>query len=74
MFPPPEPLEAALSGADDRLRLSHWLPPQEGIVPRVRTGRRWVSVLRRFGVASRARTLGRLGAHRGLKVSELEII
>ena len=42
---PPEPLEAALSGADDRLRLSHWLPPQEGIAPRVRIGRRWVSVL-----------------------------
>ena len=41
----PKPLEALLSGADDRLRLNHWLPPQEGIVPRVRIGRRWVSVL-----------------------------
>jgi sulfoxide reductase catalytic subunit YedY len=44
-FTTPEPLEAALSGADDRLRLSDWLPPQDGIVPRVRIGRRWVSVL-----------------------------
>jgi len=40
-----EPLEARLSDAEDRLLLNHWLPPQEGIVPRVRIGRRWVSVL-----------------------------
>lgn len=32
----PEPLEILLSDADDRLLLNHWLPPQEGIVPRVR--------------------------------------
>ena len=41
----PEPLEAALTGADDRLRLNHWMPPQAGIVPRIRIGQRWVSVL-----------------------------
>ena len=41
----PEPLEAALTGADDRLRLNHWLPPQTGIVPRIRIGQRWVNVL-----------------------------
>ena len=41
----PEPLEGALTGADDRLLLNHWLPPQEGIVPRVRIGQRWISVL-----------------------------
>jgi sulfoxide reductase catalytic subunit YedY len=41
----PEPLEGALTGADDRLLLSHWLPPQEGIAPRVRIGQRWISVL-----------------------------
>ena len=41
----PEPLEGALTGADDRLLLNHWLPPQSGIVPRIRIGRRWVSVL-----------------------------
>ena len=41
----PQPLEAALTGADDRLRLNHWLPPQAGIVPRIRLGQRWVSTL-----------------------------
>ena len=41
----PDPLEATLSGADDRLLLSHWLPPKEGIAPRVRIGRRWISLL-----------------------------
>ena len=41
----PEPLEAALTGADDRLRLNHWLPPQTGIVPRICIGQRWVNVL-----------------------------
>lgn len=40
-----KPLESALTGADDRLRLNHWLPPQNGIVPRIRIGRRWVSTL-----------------------------
>jgi len=38
-------LAAKLSAADDRILLSHWLPPQEGIVPRLRIGRRWVSTL-----------------------------
>ena len=40
-----EPLEAALTSADDRLHLSHWLPPQNGIAPRIRIGQRWVNVL-----------------------------
>jgi len=40
-----EPLEGALTGADDRLRLNRWLPPQDGIVPRVHIGKRWVNVL-----------------------------
>ena len=43
--PPHDPLAAKLSAADDRILLSHWLPPQEGIVPRIRIGRRWVSTL-----------------------------
>ncbi len=38
-------LAANLSAADDRILLSHWLPPQEGIAPRIRIGRRWVSTL-----------------------------
>ena len=42
---PHDPIAASLTPADDRLVLSHWLPPQEGIVPRVRIGRRWVNVL-----------------------------
>ena len=41
----PEPLEKMLTGADDRLRLNHWMPPQAGIVPRIRLGQRWVSIL-----------------------------
>ncbi|MEO8926415.1 MAG: molybdopterin-dependent oxidoreductase [Caulobacteraceae bacterium] len=40
-----DPLAAALSDADDRLRLSHWLPPRAGIAPRVRIGQRWISTL-----------------------------
>ncbi len=40
-----DPLAAKLTPADDRILLNHWLPPQEGIVPRVRLGTRWVSVL-----------------------------
>ncbi len=40
-----DPLAASLSVADDRILLSHWLPPQEGIVPRIRVGTRWISML-----------------------------
>ncbi|MDQ2803426.1 MAG: oxidoreductase, partial [Pseudomonadota bacterium] len=43
--PPHDPIEADLSRADDRMVLSDWLPPQEGIVPRIRIGRRWISIL-----------------------------
>ncbi|MBV1800363.1 molybdopterin-dependent oxidoreductase [Siccirubricoccus sp. G192] len=43
--PPHDPIAASLAPADDRILLSHWLPPSEGIVPRLRVGRRWVSVL-----------------------------
>jgi sulfoxide reductase catalytic subunit YedY len=41
----PELLEAALTHADDRLLADHWMPPQAGVVPRVRVGRRWISLL-----------------------------
>ena len=40
-----EPLESALTDADDRLLLNHWMPPQAGIVPRIRIGQRWLSTL-----------------------------
>ena len=46
-LPPPvhDPLAASLTQADDRVLLNHWLPPQAGIVPRIRFGSRWVNVL-----------------------------
>jgi len=34
-----------LSTADDRVRLNEWLPPQAGVIPRVRIGRHWINVL-----------------------------
>ena len=35
-FPiPHDPIEANLSGADDRVLLSEWLPPQAGMVPKI---------------------------------------
>lgn len=41
----PEPLRASLSDADDRIRLNHWMPPQQGIFPRIRIGQRWFNTL-----------------------------
>lgn len=43
--PPHDPLAAALTGADDRIRLAHWLPPRAGVIPRMRIGARWISTL-----------------------------
>jgi DMSO/TMAO reductase YedYZ molybdopterin-dependent catalytic subunit/thiosulfate reductase cytochrome b subunit len=40
-----DPLRGSLSGADDRLRADHWMPPQWGILPRIRIGRRWFNTL-----------------------------
>lgn len=45
MLPRHDPLEVSLSSADDRVRLSHWMPPQAGVMPKVRIGRHWVSLL-----------------------------
>src|SRR4029077_18117183 len=42
---PPEPLRPRLSGADDRMRLDHWMAPQQGIAPRIWIGRRWINTL-----------------------------
>ena len=44
-LPPHDPIASTLSAADDRIVVSEWLPPQEGIVPRIRIGRRWISML-----------------------------
>lgn len=38
-------LEMQLTGAADSLPQENWMPPQTGIVPQVRIGRRWISVL-----------------------------
>jgi DMSO/TMAO reductase YedYZ molybdopterin-dependent catalytic subunit/thiosulfate reductase cytochrome b subunit len=38
-------LAMQLSSADDRVRLSQWLPPQAGVVPKIRLGQRWLNVL-----------------------------
>jgi thiosulfate reductase cytochrome b subunit len=43
--PTRDTLAAELSKADDRLLLSHWLPPRYGIVPHIRFGRRWFNTL-----------------------------
>jgi methionine sulfoxide reductase catalytic subunit len=40
-----DPIATSLSAADDRVRLSAWLPPRDGVVPRIRLGRRWINVL-----------------------------
>src|ERR1700732_3733946 len=40
-----DPLEANLSPADDRVLLNNWLPPQVGVVPKMRIGQRWINVL-----------------------------
>ena len=44
-LPVHDPLEVSLSSADDRVRLSHWMPPQAGVMPKIRIGRHWVSLL-----------------------------
>lgn len=32
-----DPLRTVLSDTDNRLLVSHWMPPQSGIAPRIRT-------------------------------------
>ncbi|HKN85479.1 MAG TPA: molybdopterin-dependent oxidoreductase [Nitrospiraceae bacterium] len=34
-----------MTSADDRIVLTDWLPPREGIVPHIRIGKRWISLL-----------------------------
>lgn len=43
--PAHDPIEAKLSSADDRVLLNDWLPPQIGVVPKIRIGRHWINVL-----------------------------
>ena len=56
--PSGDPFEMSLSGADDRLRLSKWLPPRAGIVPHIRIGGRWINILWVVPLASVALILG----------------
>ncbi len=39
-----DPLATLLTHADDRVDVNHWLPPQAGVFPEVRIGRRWFSM------------------------------
>src|SRR6185503_5964685 len=43
--PAHDPIETKLSSADDRVLLNDWLPPQIGVVPKIRIGRHWINVL-----------------------------
>jgi len=36
--------ETKLTHADDRIRLSDWLPPQWGLIPHIRLGKQWVNI------------------------------
>ena len=38
-------LEKKLSCAADSLQMDRWMPPQAGIVPHIRIGRRWINIL-----------------------------
>jgi sulfoxide reductase catalytic subunit YedY len=40
-----DPLSQKLTFADDRIKLSEWLPPRSGIIPHIRFGTRWISIL-----------------------------
>ncbi|HUI90017.1 MAG TPA: molybdopterin-dependent oxidoreductase [Anaerolineales bacterium] len=39
------PLEANISKAEDSIQPEKWMPPQTGIVPSIRVGQRWISIL-----------------------------
>jgi sulfoxide reductase catalytic subunit YedY len=43
--PSTDPMASTLSSADDRIVLTHWLPPQWGIIPHIRIGRHWINTL-----------------------------
>ena len=50
----PDPLRASLNDADDRLLVNRWTPPQRGIAPRIRIGRRWINTLWGFPIGAAA--------------------
>jgi sulfoxide reductase catalytic subunit YedY len=55
--PPHDSIASTLSTADDRIVLSDWTPPREGIVPQIRVGRRWVNLLWLIPIATAALVL-----------------
>ncbi|MGH1575169.1 molybdopterin-dependent oxidoreductase [Methylobacterium sp. P31] len=44
-LPGHDPIASTLSSADDRVVLTDWMPPQQGVVPQIRFRRRWYSTL-----------------------------
>lgn len=68
-----DPLEAQLTHADDRVRLSHWLPPQWGVAPRIRIGRR-VCALAGAWPRPRSGQRGALFAYRARSVARVSRI
>jgi sulfoxide reductase catalytic subunit YedY len=40
-----DPIASTLSSGDNRIILSDWLPPRDGIAPHIRIGRRWFNLL-----------------------------
>lgn len=53
-----ESLHAGLSSADDRIQATAWLPPQDGIAPRIRCCGRWINVLWAIPIAFLLLVLG----------------
>lgn len=45
MSTPHTPLDSKLTAAADSVRLESWMPPQSGIAPSVRIGRKWINIL-----------------------------
>lgn len=43
--PAHDPVADDLSQAKDQVRQDHWLPPQSGVMPRLRIGQRWINLL-----------------------------
>ncbi len=39
------PLEANLTNAENHVQLSAWLPPQTGVIPCIRIGKKWINIL-----------------------------
>jgi DMSO/TMAO reductase YedYZ molybdopterin-dependent catalytic subunit/thiosulfate reductase cytochrome b subunit len=65
-LPPHDPIASTLSSADDRIVLTHWLPPRQGVVPQIRFGRRWISTLWALPIGAAA-LVGLIALAQGLR-------